>query len=366
MSLRLPSYQQLSKEQDEINNLPLKGRRLVIGPPGTGKTVMALYRSSMFEKQGRDSKFFVYNKTLRFYLDQAIRETKLSGTADGFHQWFTGWYRKTFRKRAPQTKPYVFDWDAVMQDILLSDGKFPKFDHLAIDEGQDLPRDFYSVAKMISENLTVFADENQMLTDSQSTLKELTSILRPDGIHQLTRNYRNTLEIARFSSNFYVGLTSGIPEFPVRRGAKPLLIQRRSVEKQIDFIRTYEKNFSDADIGVLLYRKRDVQKFVRALTGGTQNPVQWYLSGDDSEKIDFGKRGVKVLTYASSKGLEFDTVILPLLDRIPMDGTMDEAWKMRFFVLTSRPKDTLIMLHASDDIPAVLRNITVDQYEARG
>ena len=33
--LKLPSYQQLSKEQDAIYNLPLTGSYLVMGPPGT-------------------------------------------------------------------------------------------------------------------------------------------------------------------------------------------------------------------------------------------------------------------------------------------------------------------------------------------
>ena len=39
--LKLPPYQELSKEQDTINNLPLTGTNLVVGPPGTGKTTLA-------------------------------------------------------------------------------------------------------------------------------------------------------------------------------------------------------------------------------------------------------------------------------------------------------------------------------------
>ena len=54
--MKLPSSTDLSEEQNEIYWQPLDSRMLVTGPPGTGKTVMALYRGQMVAKAGGISK----------------------------------------------------------------------------------------------------------------------------------------------------------------------------------------------------------------------------------------------------------------------------------------------------------------------
>lgn len=41
----LPGIQELSKEQEDARALPKKGQHLIIGGPGTGKSVLALLRS---------------------------------------------------------------------------------------------------------------------------------------------------------------------------------------------------------------------------------------------------------------------------------------------------------------------------------
>jgi Cdc6-like AAA superfamily ATPase len=65
--MKLPSYQDLSKEQDRINNLPLEGSYLVTGPPGTGKTVMALYRAQMLSKRNAKAQLLMYSRLLSQY-----------------------------------------------------------------------------------------------------------------------------------------------------------------------------------------------------------------------------------------------------------------------------------------------------------
>ena len=177
--LKLPSYQQLSKEQDTINNLPLNDSFLVIGPPGTGKTVLAIYRSAMFKRVNKYSNFILYTRPLRQYIEQATKEVQVDGIASTFHSWFYNWYRENFYRSPPEKTPFEFDWSEVFRDLNVSQRKFEQYDHLIIDEGQDFPKEFYLAMRLIARNITVFADENQRITDKHSNFKDIQNYLHP-------------------------------------------------------------------------------------------------------------------------------------------------------------------------------------------
>lgn len=46
MAFNLPKYSELTDQQRVIVNLPLDKNHLVTGAPGTGKSVIAIYRAS--------------------------------------------------------------------------------------------------------------------------------------------------------------------------------------------------------------------------------------------------------------------------------------------------------------------------------
>ena len=99
--MRLPSYQELSKEQDEINDLPLDGNWLVTGPPGTGKTVMALYRTEMLDEQDRKVLVLMWSRLLKMYVQEATEELNLDeNQVANFDAWFKG-YWSSFWRRSP-------------------------------------------------------------------------------------------------------------------------------------------------------------------------------------------------------------------------------------------------------------------------
>src|SRR5579859_3338898 len=122
--LKLPSYQQLSREQDAINNLPLNDSFLVIGPPGTGKTILAIYRAVMFKRVNKSSKFLLYTRPLRQYVDQATRDVEVDSVVSTFHSWFYKWYQENLHQDPPQKAPFVFDWLEVLKDLNASQRKF--------------------------------------------------------------------------------------------------------------------------------------------------------------------------------------------------------------------------------------------------
>lgn len=369
--LRLPSYQELTKPQTNVVNLPLEGTHLVVGPPGTGKTVIALHRAGMFERNRKQSWFLVFNRMLNQYLNSAIETLDLGNRTFTFHSWFCKWYLQNLHKRAP-TLPgnsYKFDWDRVFKD-LSELGDFKKLTHLIIDEGQDFSPKFYKILRLIATNVTVFADENQRLTDENSTIEEIQKTLRPEKTHYLKQNFRNSRQIAEFASCFYADLASGTPDLPNRQGIKPTLSVNRPIEKQAETISNIAVLHPDWSIGVFLFRKDPLKhlydQVVHKLNRTGMNiPVQIYLREEEEHReVDFAQNGIKMFAYASSKGLEFDAVFLPGLDELRTDAnTYDQ--KMRFFVLTSRARDELHLLSAAPGIPGLMQHVPANLYTIR-
>ena len=60
----LPGIQDLNKDQDEALARPLDGQHLIIGGPGTGKSVVALLRARRLAAEDKNYLILVYNHLL--------------------------------------------------------------------------------------------------------------------------------------------------------------------------------------------------------------------------------------------------------------------------------------------------------------
>ena len=58
---RLPGIQDLSKEQEDARALPMEGQHLIVGGPGTGKSILALLRARRLSQEDAQYVFLVYN-----------------------------------------------------------------------------------------------------------------------------------------------------------------------------------------------------------------------------------------------------------------------------------------------------------------
>ncbi len=116
----LPGIQDLSKEQEDARALPKKGQHLIIGGPGTGKSVLALLRSRRHHDNNDDYIFLVYNRLLH----QASRH--LFGPRLISKTW-NSWFTDMFFKKTGQSVPLLpapsgnnwqdINWDQIFHII---------------------------------------------------------------------------------------------------------------------------------------------------------------------------------------------------------------------------------------------------------
>jgi DNA helicase II / ATP-dependent DNA helicase PcrA len=210
--------------------------------------------------------------------------------------------------------------------------------------------------------LTVLADENQRLSaDTNSTLEEIRKALNleDERVYTLTRNYRNTFEIAKAAAHFYCGLRSGIPDLPDgRHGPVPRMVRTVDLNESVDRVTRFVKNQSDLEIGIFLPDKRIQKRYFNKLSHRLKDltgvRVQRFTNGDpeykDATKLVFDKPGtVTVLCDQSSKGLEFDAVFIPELQERRWDPASIDQMRMQMYVLCSRARRHLEFLYSAPD-----------------
>lgn len=359
--MKLPAFEDLSKEQDLIYNLDLDGNYLVSGPPGTGKSVMALYRAQVLTFDDREPAVLMYSNVLQQYTAQAANEIAVAGHVTTFHKWFWAFWRTHYRTSPPtiEGNSYVPRWGEVAQKFMTNPPPRASLDDLIVDEGQDLALGFFRIARFVAKNITVFADENQQLFDENTTLREIEAAIMAKEHHVLKRNYRNSAEIAAVAAEYYVGTPTGIPDPPTRHGDKPTLKRYDSVDDFIDFVVRYSKGRTNLSIGIACANQNTQKRIARELEARKPAlPVQQYIGASKAYKVlDFEKPAITLVHYKSLKGLEFDTLFVPELQQVTADPT-SAATRMMFYVAMSRARDELhLSWSGSPEQPAIVEDL---------
>ena len=350
-------FELLSKEQDLVFNLPLTGQYLVVGPPGTGKSVVALHRAGRVSKSGSTTDLVILTKSrlLKEWTKESSKDLKINpDDVMTYHSWAAKWHLKTFNRKIPAFAPYDYDWKEVEKS--LSTSKFVKTLNIIIDEGQDLPSEFYEVLPQIAKSITVFADENQTLGAQNSTLNQIKKGLGVSDkqVLKLTKNYRNCKDIAEFSAQFYTGLSTGIPELPDKKCAsgKPTVNKFRNRIQQARYISDWQKNNPTKKIGIFVPTAKSRDAFYELITA-LESPVQMFHGKTDVDDLELCEPGIFLTWFDNSKGLEFDHVFIPALeDWNPKIGQSEEekiAALRKLYVLTSRAKEQLHLMWAPDE-----------------
>ncbi|MET8800668.1 hypothetical protein ABZV91_30300 [Nocardia sp. NPDC004568] len=353
--MKFPSLLDLDTDQRKVLDFAFEGCHVVTGVPGSGKTVMALYRAWALATAGRTVTVLTRANLLRQYLEQQAPDFMTDFGITTYHRWVGNFWRTQFATDAPTTdsEGWDYDWIEMQQDCM--EREVRSNTHLVIDEGQNLPVAFYQWCRILGFGVTVFADHHERIDDGCSTVPEICGALSmhidPLTLHQ---NHRSTRDIARLAGEFSPEAGINLP-LPERTGRRPWVRRVSSIHHLLDEVARYFKMYPRRSIGIICRSTQLLREVQGELTRlGLARHTQAYVHNDRLRKtVNFSTRPIKIVSTASMKGLEFDSVFVPDLDAYTEDPTGAEV-RVRFFVLCTRARKDLCFAYLGPDEPPIL------------
>lgn len=317
----LPAITSLTIEQQSALKSPLP--IALSGGPGTGKSVVSLYRHITRTNSGKSCQLLTYTTTLALYLrsccvkQNAIAASNVSST----YKW----------SMSPS-----------------------KRDEIIIDEAQDVNISTYKKLQTVCAAFSYGADENQSLyPDNACSLYQLKSLFG-NTLFTLSKNYRNTRNILRLAYNAFPNANISQQDINscISNGNMPILIvtneskfgiSNNTQDKAIlDVIKEYHED--GHNIAILCPWGKAVDYFYNMIV--KSYPATSYYYNRGANEVGCKElNNIHVTTFKSAKGLEFDTVIIPnfhnAFDDLPTEFHVD--WK-DFYVGVTRAKTNLFLI----------------------
>lgn len=281
---RLPNIEDLTLAQQAALNET--GQIALSGGPGTGKSVVSLYRHLANYENGSRSLLITYTTTLARYLSECCRLRNFAASIN------------------------------VRSAYAGCPKRGEAFGEIIIDEAQDLDAEYFN--RISKFNISYGADDAQVLYPEHSSSKqELKKRFSNNVEYVLDRNFRSTLAIMNFARvvfpNAYIPINT-LNALANNPGVKPTLIvtkgdlniRNKAIE---EIIRTFRADTHN--IAILLPFKKTVEYFHGILNGMNISHSLFYENLAEFPKGCPPIDNVHITTFKSAKGLEFDTVLIP-------------------------------------------------------
>jgi len=318
---------------------------LITGCPGSGKTTVSIHRFIFLHNSGQQVVLLTFQNLLRLSMETCLKNLNIpTNNVDTLCKWYS---RKTGGKYFYEGANYHLPSAADIHKQLLV--AMPQQLHeIIIDEGQDVNPKGYDVLPHFGAKMTVGADDAQQVHAMGSTLAQIQQGLENHGsIHfcELQYNYRNSYETYNFARQF-------VPDIPTANNKTTLALLEthrsgNASETPRVFIYHSEEQLKDriariienteGRLAVLLPTSADVDalnNMVRSITinGNPITCTKYY----NRTEIPTHLEKILVTTFASAKGMEFETVIMPRLH-----NSTEQKMRKQCFVGSTRAKRNL-------------------------
>lgn len=198
-----------------------------------------------------------------------------------------------------------------------------RYDYVLIDEAQD----FTFVKMMIAIGLSrksvgIAMDANQRIYQNYWKLKDLGIKSYSRG---LNKSFRCTKQIDRFADVLRQNNLKNLDQDeknehvePEREGSLPVVVKTEDLADQERLIKTIiQSRKQNTSLAVLFYSRWEIERFSSILSkeGIYHECIMGKSDNQSSERTySVTGAGVKLCTIHSSKGLEFDTIVIPFFN----------------------------------------------------
>jgi hypothetical protein len=357
-------------QQEQLARSLGEGHRVIHGVAGSGKTLILGYRAEYLAKVcTKPILILCYNKALAKRLEHWMKEKGVANKVivQNFHAWcyrqLTA-YNVNLPTGGANRDGY---WDDMVDKVIRGvDRKLipsGQYEAVLIDEGHDFkPEWFKLVVQMVDPRtnaLLVLYDDAQSIYD---TGEKRNFSFKSVGVQAQGRttvlkiNYRNTQEILEFAARFAKELLTpteaeedGVPRLlPIsggQRGPKPLLIKLPTLKDEASYIieqfkAAHRDGTAWKDMAILYRNWNPVGKAINDAFAKAGIPITSHKSIEFGDKQDT----VKLITFHSSKGLEFPLVAIPGVSFSGGEAKaiQDEA-RLLYVAMTRATKELLVL-----------------------
>ena len=360
------------------------GHRVIHGVAGSGKTLILGYRCLyLTELTKKPILVLCYNISLASRLRSYIQSKDITEQVQiyHFHDW-CGQQLKTYHVDVIESDAEYWERQVISVIEAVDKNQIPRgqYGAILIDEGHDFePEWFKLVTQMVDpemNSLLLLYDDAQSIYKKNSGLGfTLSSVgIQAQGRTTILKvNYRNTREILSFAYNFakeflnphdadedHIPIIE--PEVGGNSGPAPVFKKFKNIEEEIDFISRclnswHQNDTSWKDICILtcpgskiasqLIKKLDLQGV----------PYRWLVKSSDRKNYGFNENILTIMSIHSSKGLEFNTVLIVGLGQMQIEGYhLEDNARLLYVGMTRARERLLICASGENEIVSNLEN----------
>ena len=362
MAWLVPENMLDDQQRDFVENVDINQRNVWIkGFPGSGKSVLLAYTMKRIKRKDPNAKVavVVFTHSLIAMFKAAFAEMGVSANIMTYYEFMDG---------------------------------SSNYDYVLSDEVQDMTARVLATMNSRAKHVIVAGDENQSIFESDPKYREAT--VTPSQITSLLncRDFELGI-IHRLSSSIIAAVERFMPNLNIftarrdmtKRNTQIRLCSANSPEQEVKYIiKEAQRAVNIGDTAAILIptQQKILEFFQMTLTALGKS--QWSVQLNRFGKIDYNKlnsylrtNGIKlqyvgngyrsfteegkicIMTYHSSKGLDFDNVFLPGLNQSLYINSSERLSRTLFMVAMTRSRNNLYLTH-SGSRSAYLSNFADD------